>query len=101
MHGRVVRVNVRPGALPEAIGIYRESVVPAALQQKGFRGALLFTNPDTNMAISITLWDTEDDLARGQESGYYQAQIAKFADQLAGSPSQDGYELSLNVQIPV
>ena len=101
MHGRIVSAKVRAGMLDEAVRIYRESVVPAAQQQQGFRGALLFMDSQENNGVSITLWETEDDLLRGQSSGYYQQQIGKFANLLEGSPQQQGYELSVSVQVQV
>lgn len=97
MHGRVVSVQVKPEDLGEAISIYRDSVVPAAQDQDGFNGAILLTDPDTGKAISVTLWNSEEDLLKGQESGYYQEQIAKFTDLLIRKPDQVGYEVSLSV----
>ena len=101
MHGRVVSVQVEPEDLGKAISIYRESVIPAAQEQKGFRSALLFTDSGTGKAVSITLWDSEDDLIKGQESGYYQEQIAKFSDILIRLPDQVGYELSCSAGIKI
>ena len=101
MHGRIVNVEVAPDDLQEAIEIYRDSVMPAAQEQKGFRGSLLFTDSNTGKAVSITIWDSEEDLMRGQSSGYYQEQIAKFASFLTRTPDQEGYQLSLNVLVEI
>ena len=95
MHGRVVSVQVEPAKLGEAVELYRDSVVPAAKDQDGFRGAVLLTDPESGNAISVTLWDSEEDLIRGQESGFYQDQLAKFADYLIRIPDQQGYEISV------
>ena len=95
MHGRVVSVQVEPAKLGEAAELYRDSVVPAAQQQPGFRGAMLLTDSESGNAISVTFWDTEEHLVRGQESGFYQDQIAKFAEYLVRLPDQQGYELSV------
>ena len=99
MHGRIVTVQVTPEDLPKAIEVYRDSVMPAAEQQKGFKGALLFTDSETGKAVSVTLWDSEDDLMHGQESGYYQEQIAKFAEYMIRTPDQEGYELSCSAKV--
>ncbi len=101
MHGRIVSVQVKPEDLGKAISIYRDSVIPAAQEQKGFRSALLFSDPETGKAVSITLWDSEDDLIKGQESGYYQEQIAKFSEILIRLPDQVGYELSCSAGIKI
>lgn len=96
MHGRVVTVQVDSRDVGEAVSIYRDSVMPAAQRQKGFRGALLLTDQRTGKGVSVTLWDSEEDLIHGQDSAYYQEQIAKFADILVRTPEQDGYEVSFS-----
>ena len=94
MHGRIVSVQVEPENLGKAVDIYRESVIPAAKEQKGFHDALLFTDSVTGKAVSITIWDTEEELLAGQASGYYQEQIAKFAELMIRTPDQEGFELA-------
>ncbi len=97
MHARVVTVQVQPGKIEETIRIYRDSVAPAAKQQKGFKGAFLLTDPNTGKGISVTLWETEADLKAGEASGYYQEQIAKFGAVFAAPPAREAYEVSLQV----
>ena len=41
----------------------------------------------------MTVWNSEMDLMRGQESGYYQKQISKFTDYFVRVPDQAGYEI--------
>ena len=96
MHGRIVSVQVAPETLKTVTDIYIESVVPAAEQQKGFKAAILFTDDDTGKAVSITIWDSEEDLMRGQESGYYQEQIGKFTEYFIRAPDQVGFEMAYN-----
>jgi heme-degrading monooxygenase HmoA len=71
--------------------------VPAAERQKGFKGVLLLTNPNTEKSIGITLWETEADMKAGEASGYYQEQVAKVASLLAGPPVLEHYEVSVRV----
>ena len=97
MHARVVTVQVQPGKIEETIRIYRDSVVPAAKEQKGFKGAFLLTDPNTGKGVSVTLWETEADLKAGEASGYYQEQIAKFGAVFAAPPAREAYEVSLQV----
>ena len=97
MHARVVTVQIQPGKIDEAIGIYGDSVVPAAKQQQGFKGALLLTDPDMGKGISVTLWEAEADMTAGEASGYYQQQIAKFGAVFGAPPVQEHYEVSVQV----
>lgn len=98
IHVRAMIGQVKPeklGQMDDAIRTYQESIVPAAQQQKGFKGALLLTNPHTGKAISITLWEMEGDMKASEVSEYYQEQIAKIASFLAGSGIVDHYQLSV------
>jgi hypothetical protein len=44
MYARVVTVQAQPGKTEEAIAIFRNSVIPAAKQQKGFISLMLLTD---------------------------------------------------------
>jgi len=95
MNARVTTVQVRPDKMDEAIGIYRDSVTPAAQQQKGFKGLLMLTDRNTGKGISIALWETEADMTAGESSGYFQQQLAKFKDILSAPPVREQYEVSV------
>jgi heme-degrading monooxygenase HmoA len=95
MYARVTTTQMQPGKTEEAIRIYRDSVLPAAKQQQGFKGVFLLTDPNTGKGVSISLWETEADMRAGETSGYYQEQIAKFAQVFAGPPTREGYEVSV------
>ena len=95
MNARVTTVQIRPDKMDEAIGIYRDSVTPAAQQQKGFKGLLMLTDRNTGKGISIALWETEADMMAGESSGYFQQQLAKFKDILSAPPVREQYEVSV------
>ena len=97
MNARVTIVQVRPDKLEETIGIYRDSVAPAAQQQKGFKGLLMLTDPATGKGISIGLWETEADMIAGESSGYFQQQLAKFKDVFSAPPVREQYEVSVQI----
>ncbi len=48
MHARVPTAAVQPGKMDDIIAVSRESGLPAAQQQRGFKGALWLTERDTN-----------------------------------------------------
>lgn len=95
MHARVTTVQIRLDKLDEAIGIYRDSVTPAAQQQQGFQGVLLLTDRTTGKGLSVTLWDTEAAMMAGESSGYFQQQLAKFKDIFGAPPVREQYEVSV------
>ena len=94
MHARVVTVQYQPGKMDEGIQLYRESILPEARQQRGFKGAMGLVDRSTDKSISITLWQTEADAqASGTSSAYMQAQLAKVASLLAAAPVIETYEV--------
>ena len=95
MYARVTIVQIQPGKTDEAIGIYRDSVVPAAKQQKGFKGLHLLTDRNTGKGISVVLWETEAEMKAGESSGWYQQQLAKFKDLFGAPPVRELYEVSV------
>jgi heme-degrading monooxygenase HmoA len=99
MHARMVDLRVRPVDTEEMVRIYRNSVMPAARRQRGFGGAMLLTDPDTGIGVSITMWETETDREAGEASGYYQEQIDKFAHLLVDTPVRKHYEVNVLEQV--
>ncbi|MEW5830847.1 MAG: hypothetical protein AB1846_18300 [Chloroflexota bacterium] len=95
MFTRATVVQVRLDKVDEAISIYRDSVIPAAQRQEGFRDAILLTNRNTGKSISLTFWNTEDEMLSGEASGYYQEQLAKFKDILTAAPIREEYEVAV------
>ena len=92
MYARVSIGQFLPAKAEEAIGIYRDSVVPAAKQQKGFKGGYVLADRDTGKGISIALWETEADMKADEGSGFYQQRAAKVKD-LVGATAREQYEV--------
>ena len=93
MRARVVMVRTQPGKADETANLYRDSVVPAAKQQQGFKGALLLVDPDTGKGLSVTMWEDEATMERGEDSGYYKEQLAKFSGLFTEPPRAEHYEV--------
>jgi heme-degrading monooxygenase HmoA len=96
-YARVLTTTVQPGKMDEGMQIVRDSALPAARQQPGFRGWLWLIDRRTGKSMTITFWATEADLLAGETSGYYQAQIAKVAHVLATQVVREAYEVALQV----
>ena len=95
MHAGVNFVQIQPGKIGEAIAIFRDVVASDLGQQQGNREAILLTDPNTNKAIAVTLWDTEADANSVVTAGWRQEQIAKLALVIAEPPVREVYEVSL------
>lgn len=92
---RVLTATAQLGKMDEGMQIVRDSVLPTARQQPGFKGGLWLLDRSTGKIFAITLWETEADLKAGETSGYYQAQIAKVAHVLATQVVREVYEVSV------
>lgn len=95
MYARVTTLQVQPGRIDEGIQLFRDSILPTAKQQQGFKEALQLVDRKNNKTLVITLWETEADLIAGETSGYYHEQLAKAAHLLAGPPAREAYEVSV------
>lgn len=95
MSARVTIVQFLPGKIDEAIGIFRDFVVPVGKEQKGHKGHYLLTDRKNDKGILISLWETEADMTMGETSGHYQQQLAKFKDIYAAPPVPEAYEVSV------
>jgi heme-degrading monooxygenase HmoA len=95
MEARVVDLRILPTEAREVVRIYRDSVLPAARRQQGFKGALLLTDDDTGVGISISLWETEKDREEGEANGFYKQQIRKFSDLLTETPVRKHYNVGV------
>lgn len=96
MYARVTTSQGKPGAVDEAVAAVRETLLPAARQQEGFKGLLLLVDRAGNRSLGVTLWETEADLQASESaSGYYQGQMAKLAEFIEGHPQRDAYEVAI------
>lgn len=89
MYARVTWIQGRTETADQAAKIFSESVIPAAKRQRGFKDALFLTDPATGKGMSLTLWETEEDMKAGEASGYFKEQIAKFGPLLVGPPTRE------------
>ncbi|MEW6638149.1 MAG: hypothetical protein AB1425_15185 [Actinomycetota bacterium] len=97
MHARVVELKMRPVDAREMVRVYREEVVPAAKRQRGFKGAMLLTDHETGIGLSITLWETEADREASVAGGFYDEKIERFASLLIDTPVRRHYDLDVLV----
>ncbi|MFQ6026946.1 MAG: antibiotic biosynthesis monooxygenase family protein [Dehalococcoidia bacterium] len=101
MLARVSYGQVQPGKMYEFLGIYRDSIVPAAQQQSGYQGILVLTNHNTGKSLTITFWETEADAGSSESFGNLQDQRTKLLDVLAGPRAVERYELSVQAHTSV
>jgi heme-degrading monooxygenase HmoA len=95
MFARVTTVQISPDKIDEATSIFRDSVIPAAKAQKGYRSGYLLTDRASGKGMSITIWDSVEDLQASEALGFYQQQLAKFAPLFTAPPTRETYEVGI------
>jgi hypothetical protein len=93
MYARLTTIQIKPDKIDEATDIYRKSIVPAAKSQKGFCRINFFLDRKTGKAVSLALWDCEEDALANERSHYYQEQLVKLMHLFTSPPTRDGYDV--------
>jgi heme-degrading monooxygenase HmoA len=64
MFARVITAQAGPQGLDNFIDLAREQL-PGASQLPGFKGAYLLTNAETGKVMTISLWETREQMPAG------------------------------------
>jgi heme-degrading monooxygenase HmoA len=96
MFARVSRIQASPDALELSIRSV-EQATPALKQLKGFRRGYALADRDTGRILTITVWDTLEDLRASEaKADEIRMQVAQ-AGGLGGEPIVDRYEVVVEV----
>ncbi len=68
MFARVSTFQGQPDQTAEGIKFAREQILPAARLQDGFRGIYLLFDRESGRSLSITLWETEEDMKASEDA---------------------------------
>ena len=94
MLARVTIIEVQPGKMGEVTRIWRDLMEQGAKPQKGFKDGRLLFDPDTSKCISMSLWETEDDLLAFETGDVCKQRLAEVAGFLAARPVAERYEVN-------
>ena len=93
---RLTFAKTKPGTSTDKIrNMWDESVIPAAMTQKGFCGGFLLSLGEEGIAVS--LWESKADAEAGEKSGYYQEQVKKIAPMFAAPPERKLYNVNSKI----
>ena len=94
MFARLTIFQVKTDKLDETIMSWKERDIPEHKSEKGYRGAYLLTDRKTGKGVSLTLWDSEEDVITDEQSGLYQKQKDRYKDVFTAPTVREGYEVS-------
>ena len=95
MHARVVIMEMLPIDVKEAVRAYRDRVVPAGREEQGFRGAWMLTDPETGEGLSISLWESAEDMRSSEESDFHRREFGELEAFFISAPVRKHYEVSV------
>ena len=84
----------RPELAEEALKLHKELLPKRQQQHPGYQGTLLLVNRQTGKSMTISMYETEDEVKAVEHSGEYRRHVAKFAHLFSTSPSRDIYEVA-------
>jgi heme-degrading monooxygenase HmoA len=84
LHLRIVSLLVQEDQTGTLAARYQEEIVPELLQAKGCIGSFLVEGVDKpNHALSVTLWERDEDAVRYELTGAFRALMRRLSDILA------------------
>lgn len=86
----------KPGCFPEARQLYEKAV---STFSKGFQGAYLLQQPDSDRGIAIILWENIEDMDAHHDAIYEQT-LAKIAHLFVTPPVTSFYEVCSEIGLP-
>ena len=95
MYARLTVMTLKKGAMDEAVRIHESNALPAARDQKGYRGSYFLTDRAADKCVALTFWDKESDAIANEASRYYQEQLVKFLAVYAAPPIREGYDVAV------
>ncbi len=97
MFSRLLRVNIQPGKMDEAIAIFKDSVAPAIHGWRGLQIGRMLVDRAGNKIMAISFWDSQADEASLTSSSSYLEQVGKLAALFAGPPEVEVYEEAVEI----
>lgn len=95
MYARIITFQPQPGKLAELLEIVTNTAIPVMQSQPGCKLITMLSDVAANKAIAVGFWESEAQLLETEQSGLYQAQLAKVKPVLASAPTRELYAVCL------
>ena len=93
MYARVTTYQIRPGQIEERLRHGRDVSTPSRKQQVGARGFLNLVDRHANKNVSISLWDTADDMLAAERHDDHFKRLSHH-HYAAGDITQEHFEVA-------
>lgn len=98
MYASLTIVNIHPQKAAEATRIWREEILPITQTLSGWKGAELFTNPQTGEGVAVNFYETEASVGAVEASGQFQQLMGKLAPLMTAPPVRKVFEVAGRVE---
>ena len=68
MHARMFEFEGSAEEIEAAVELGREEILPLERQMPGFRGLILLADKEANRLVSVSLWDSEEQMQESEAS---------------------------------
>jgi heme-degrading monooxygenase HmoA len=91
----VAEIDTVRMSVERAVGLYRESVVPALRGENGYEGSYVLLS-DEGKALVLTFWESDEAAEAGIAGGrsFYAKQIEKFVTIYRSPPGRELYRVA-------
>ena len=93
MFARTVRMQLKPNSVAEFTRTLENDIIPLLRKQSGFQDEIAFVVPGGTAAVSISVWDQQED-AEAYARGTYPHVLQAVANVLEGTPQVNTYAVS-------
>jgi hypothetical protein len=93
MYARVTYVQAPEGKVEEGLNKWRTHVLPVTMAREGFTGTISMIDRSTGKALSLTLWDLEEDLVASTEAEYHLEAVQRFSEFFQGAHDPENFEV--------
>ena len=94
MYARVTVSLIPLDKIDERLKNTRETTLPAAKKTKGYKGYLSLFDRETGERVTVSLWDSEEDM-KASEKGYYAEAVKRGQGSGAKRISQKNYVVGI------
>ncbi len=96
MFARISTFQGPPDQTAEGIRVAREQILPAARLQEGFLGIYLLYDRESGRSLSITFWESEEDMKASEELGDQTRREAAETGEASNEPRVQRFEVLLD-----
>jgi hypothetical protein len=91
MYAREITARLKSSMLNEFKKTFEMEVLPMLRKQKGFKDEIIFSIPDANNVVAISLWNSKDEAEAYNTTGYPEV-LKLLSKTVEGTPSLRSFE---------